>query len=318
MIVFAVVIALIGMVGALYIASPLAKGATGPFMRLAAFGVAALIALGALGAYLVGGSPGLEGRPYAEVERRLADADPETLTLSEQEERLRSIARRNPDDAQAQAMLGRFLSRTDRHLEGVAMMERSLRIEADPRVMSDLGQSLVALNEGQVTPEAERAFLAAASADPALPEPAFFLGAAAYEAGDRETAAERWAGIVGRLEPGDPFGQAIASRAADLLSRPQGGPVSEDDAAPFADADPDDTDAMVDRMIGGLEARLEDDPDDLSGWMTLARVRAMTGEPDAARSALTQARSRFGADAGADAIITALETALGTNEDSET
>jgi cytochrome c-type biogenesis protein CcmH len=193
MIVFAVVIALIGMVGALYIASPLAKGATGPFMRLAAFGIAALIALGALGAYLAGGSPGLEGRPYAEVERRLAEAEPETLTLPEQEERLRSIARRNPDDAQAQAMLGRFLSRTDRHLEGVAMMERSLRIEADPRVMSDLGQSLVALNEGQVTPEAERAFLAAASADPDLPEPAFFLGAAAYDAGDRETAAERWA-----------------------------------------------------------------------------------------------------------------------------
>lgn len=314
MIVFAVLIAFAGMVGALYIASPLARVSTGPGGRLGAFAVAALVAVAALGVYLWGGSPGLEGRPYAEVERRLAQAEPESLTLPEQEERLRSIVRRDGENAQALALLGRFLSRTERHLEGIAMMERALRIQSDPRVMSDLGQSLVALNEGAVTPEAERAFRAANDLDPALPEPAFFLGAAAYETGDRAAAARYWTDIIARLPEDDGFRAAIASQAADMLSRPGGGPASEDEAAPFASDDPGDVEAMIAGMVSGLEARLEAEPEDFSGWLTLARVSALRGDDAAARAALDEARARFGARTGADAIMLALEDALQIEE----
>lgn len=311
MIVFALVISVLGMAAALWVASPLAKSGSGA--RLPTFAAAALIALGALGIYLATGSPGLPGRSYAEVERHLAEADPETLTLDEQEERLRSIARREPDNPEALALLGRFLSRTDRHLEGVAMMERSLDIERSPRVLSDLGQALVALNDGSVTPEAERAFTAATEADPDLPEPAFFLGAAAYDAGERNEALERWGAIIERLPPGDRFRDTIANRAADLLSRPQGGPDGGDDA-PFADASPEDSDAMIAGMVSGLEQRLDEGPDDFSGWLTLARVRANTGDPDAARAALDEARSRFSSEPGAEAIADALGAALRIEE----
>jgi cytochrome c-type biogenesis protein CcmH len=306
MITLTLVIAALGVGMAMWIASPLARGAASPMHRLIAFGVMALLAVSALGVYLTGGQPGLEGQPYAVTEARLAAAPPETLAGAEQEERLRSIVRRNPADAEALAHLGRFLAHDGRHLEAIAMLERSLRVHEDARVFSDLGQALVNLNEGTVTPEAERAFAASLALDETLPEPAFFLGAAAYEGGDREGALDYWAGIVRRLPEGDPFRGAIAVRAADLLSRPAGGPQMLDPA------DIDETespDAMVSRMVAGLEAGLEANPDDLSRWMVLARVRAVLDDRAGARAAIAEARSRSGGDAGIGAILDALERA---------
>lgn len=306
MIVLTLVIAALGIGVAMWIASPLARGAMNPMQRLAAFVVMAVLAVGALGVYLVGGQPGLPGQPYAVTEARLAAIAPEDLTGEEQEERLRAIVRAEPHNAEALAMLGRFLAFDGRHLEAIAMLERSLRVSEDARVLSDLGQALVNLNEGTVTPEARRAFMAAAELDETLPEPAFFLGAAAYEEGDREGALAHWAGIVGRLPANDPFRTAIAMRAADLLSRPAGGPQMMRPE----DMDPDESpDAMVARMVAGLEAGLEADPDDLTRWMVLARVRAVLENRDGARAAIAEARARSGGDAGIGAILDALERA---------
>lgn len=314
-----IVAGLAGVLAALWIARPL-LAAPARTSRLAGLAVAALVALGALGLYAVNGEPDAPGQPYEAMAERLRAADPMTLSPAEQEERLRDVLRRDPDDAEAAALLGRFLARTDRELEAIALFERALRVEESPRVLSDLGQALVVLNEGEVTSEARRAFSAAYALDPSLPEPAFFLGAAAYAEGDRAGAAQAWADILGRLEPGDPFRAAIAARAADLLSRPQGGPGA-DGAAPFAEAaarEGADMDALVAGMVAGLEARLEADPGDLSGWLTLARARMMLDEPEQARAALAAARAQFGANAGALAMIGAIERGLGAAEESET
>lgn len=306
MIVLTLIIAALGVGVAMWIASPLAQGAQSPMHRLAAFAVMAVLAVAALGVYLVGGQPGLEGRPYAATEARLAATPPEELNPEEQEERLRAIVRREPANAEALALLGRFLAFDERHLEAIAMLERSVRLEPDARVFSDLGQALLNLNEGTVTPEAERAFNAALELDPGLPEPAFFLGAAAYDTGDRETALEYWSGIIARLPENDPFRQAIAVRAADLLSRPAGGPQMAGADAGVMDEDPD---AMVARMVAGLEAGLEANPDDLSGWMVLARVRTVLDDPEGAAAAIEEARARSGGDAGTGAILDALAAA---------
>ena len=77
-------------------------------------------------------------------------------------------------------------------------------------------------------------------------------------------------------------------------------------------------DALVAGMVAGLEARLEADPGDLSGWLTLARARMMLDEPEQARAALAAARAQFGANAGALAMIGAIERGLGAAEESET
>ena len=315
MIVFILLTAIIGAAAAWRLARPFLNGDGDNQSRVVALAIAPLVLLGALGLYFINGEPDTPGAPYAAVAERLALTDPEQLTPEEQEARLRAILREDPEDLQALTLLGRFLSRTERELEAVTLFTRALRIEEDPRILSDLGQALVVLNQGQVTPEAERAFEAANALDPALPEPAFFLGSAFYERGERNEAARVWSDIITRLDEGDPFRAAIAARAADLLSRPQGGP-SSDGAAPFADAlaagvTPED---LAEMMVSRLELRLEENPDDLSGWLTLARARWTQGQPEAGLEALERARAHFAGNAGALALITAMRMAFNGEE----
>lgn len=306
MIALGLIAALLSAAAALYIVAPLAGPGRRAGLALASAGA---IALGALAIYVPGSAPGEPGQPHRAVVARLMDTDPAALSLEEQEERLRAMVRQDPGDQQAIAVLGRLLARTERELEAIAVLERALRLGEDARILSDLGQALVNLNEGEVTEAAERAFAAAYRLDPDLPEPAFFLGVAAYQAGDRERAAELWGEILSRLEPGDPFRQAIAARAADLLSRPSAGP-GEDGEAPFAAGGEIDTEAMISQMIARLEERLEDDPDDFSGWLILIRARATTGQGEAARTALETARARFDGE-GEEIMLSALARALG-------
>lgn len=301
---------LIAILAAIYVATPLARGG-----RVAALICAGLIALGALGVYLINGEPDAPGQPYAAMIERLRTADPMSLSAIEQEERLRDAIRNDPQDIQAMALLGRYLSQTGRELEAIALFERALRVEETARIYSDLGQALLNLNEGSLTPQARTAFGEANRLDSSMPEPAFFLGVAAFEDGDRAEATRIWTDILEQLEDDDRFRQAIAARAGDLLSRPAGGPGS-DGAAPFADAAASgaDMDALVASMIDGLQARLEADPDDLSGWLSLARARRMQDEPDQARAALDAARSQFEGRPGETAIIAAVARALQIEE----
>lgn len=305
--------ALVAIVAAIHVATPLARAG-----RIPALVCAAVIAVGALGIYFINGEPDAPGQPYAVLVERLRSVDPMTLTPIEQEERLRDAIRRDPQDVQAMSLLGRYLSRTDRELEAIALFERALRVEETARIYSDLGQALLNLNDGDLTAQARTAFGEANRLDPAMPEPAFFLGVAAFEDGDRAEAARRWAAIIEQLGAEDPFRQAIAARAGDLLSRPSGGPGS-DGAAPFAQAaaQGEDMSAVIASMVEGLQARLEADPDDLSGWLSLARARTMMDQPGLALSALQDARDQFADQPGRIAIIAAVEQALQL-EESET
>lgn len=315
MIVFILICAVLGGLAAYRIAAPLISADQGRTSILVGLGLVAFVMTGTLSVYAINGQPGEAGAPYADVTARLNETDPDLLSPAEQEERLRAILRREPENVEALTLLGRFLSRTERELEAIGLFERALRIDEDARTLSDLGQALVVLNDGQVTVEAERAFTGARRLDPALPEPAFFLGAAYYERGQRQQAAEIWSDIIGRLNEGDPFRAAIAARAADLLSRPAGGPNS-DGGAPFAEAAAQGVSAeeLVDAMVGGLEARLAEDPEDLSGWLTLARARLMQGQPEAGVQALNTARTHFETDTGALALIAAMQSAFSSEE----
>ena len=132
MIVVVLICALLGGVAALRIATPFARSGGGRSGALIALGVAAAIMTGALAAYAVNGQPDAPGQPYAQLAERLRAADPSTLSAAEQEERLRDAIRNNPEDAQALALLGRFLSRTERELEAVSFFERALRLDENP------------------------------------------------------------------------------------------------------------------------------------------------------------------------------------------
>ena len=70
------------------------------------------------------------------------------------------------------------------------------------------------------------------------------------------------------------------------------GPTAEDVAAAQEMSD-EDRQAMIQSMVDGLAARLEDDPNDLDGWMRLARSYNVLGRPDDSLDALQKASIAF-------------------------
>jgi cytochrome c-type biogenesis protein CcmH len=88
------------------------------------------------------------------------------------------------------------------------------------------------------------------------------------------------------------------------------GPTA-DDVAAASKLSPAEQNAMIDGMIAGLEDRLRRNPNDLEGWVMLARSRNVMGDANAARTALDRAKEIFGGDAQARSRISKIAAELG-------
>lgn len=89
------------------------------------------------------------------------------------------------------------------------------------------------------------------------------------------------------------------------------GPDAEDIAAAQEMSAEEQAD-MVDGMVAGLASRLEENPDDLDGWVMLIRSYEVMGRADRAQSAYDTAAAFF-ADRPEDLRAIRLETGYGTN-----
>jgi len=88
---------------------------------------------------------------------------------------------------------------------------------------------------------------------------------------------------------------------------------SDADVAAAAELSESERDTMVRGMVDGLAARLQEDPDDLEGWLMLIRSYAVLQDGDAARTAVQEAKSAFKNAPGRVAQITQLADSLGVS-----
>lgn len=257
--------------------------------------------------YFVGAQPGLPGAPYTERAEARLSADPAELSPAERIERLRDLIRADDTNAETWAQLGRMLARTERELEAINAFQRSLLLDLQPQTLSDLGQTFINLNEGTVTEEAAAAFEEARRLDPDMPEPAFFLGLAAFQSGNIERAEDVWLDILARLDESSPYRVLIAQQAFQLLSQPQVSLEAVNAAAGEMEADPA---ARVAEMVERLEARVATGEGGFSDWLRVIRVRGMIQNEADAVDALNQARALYSENDGAMAILDLLSAAL--------
>jgi cytochrome c-type biogenesis protein CcmH len=87
-----------------------------------------------------------------------------------------------------------------------------------------------------------------------------------------------------------PWREPIQAALAGLGdAAPPSGPGADDIAA-AEEMSPDEQTAMIEGMVSGLAARLEDNPDDAEGWLRLIRSYVVLGKTEdaaeAARAAL--------------------------------
>jgi cytochrome c-type biogenesis protein CcmH len=115
---------------------------------------------------------------------------------------------------------------------------------------------------------------------------------------------------------GAPFALTeIAAAEAEFGSPPANGArgPTRDQVPAADDLSPEQRTAMVNGMVAGLAERLRRNPNDLDGWLMLARSRAVMGDGNAARTAIGRAQELFKGDATARAKIAKVAMDLGLN-----
>jgi cytochrome c-type biogenesis protein CcmH len=90
------------------------------------------------------------------------------------------------------------------------------------------------------------------------------------------------------------------------------GPTAEDVAAASQLA-PAEQNVMIAGMVSRLEERLKSSPNDLDGWLMLARSRKVLGDVSAARTAIGRAANVFRGDAAAQTKIAQVAAELQLN-----
>ena len=88
------------------------------------------------------------------------------------------------------------------------------------------------------------------------------------------------------------FAEAERAFGLDLVPRAQRGPDAADIAAASTMSE-EDRAAMIEGMVAGLAAKLEDAPDDPDGWVMLIRSYRTLGDEDKANQALSKVNEIF-------------------------
>jgi cytochrome c-type biogenesis protein CcmH len=250
--------------------------------------VAATTALLALGLYIAVGSPGTPDQPFAKRVAEWRAADPASLDPSQMAAVLGVMAKNNPSDpAPLQAMAIAQMASGQPVAAQTTLRKAIALAPEDAGLWSSLGESFVAGAQGVVDIDAQRAFEEALKREPANRPANYYLGRAAFAAGDKTAGLARWRAVLDTLPADDP---RRAGLVAEIATAEAGGPTQAQIAAAQGEVGPDQIRAMVD----GLAARLAADPNDAAGWARLIRAYGVLGETAKRDDALRRATARFG------------------------
>lgn len=255
--------------------------------------------------YLMIGSPQLPGQPLAGRGAELAlHSTPEIRRLEEQ-------LSRSPSDAQAWIDLGRAYGQAERARDAADAFARALALgRNEPDLQRDYGRALVVAEDGMVSDRASEAFRQVLATDPTDPTARFFLALAKAQNDDVETALTEWLALEADLPPDSPIRPTLGSnidRAARELgvdpatlpgrtktaagssaNSPNAGPSAEDMAA-AENMTPEERSAFIQGMVDRLAERLKSEPDDLEGWIRLARAYEVMEQSELAKAAWAKA-----------------------------
>jgi len=210
--------------------------AQGPWGLVTLAGIGAVLPVGALAVYLLLGSPGLPGQPYAEriareEQRHMASlpaAVRETITD------MRAQVEKDPDNPAAWLRLGRAYRLADEHDKAVDALERARALGPEgtqkAAVLSDLAESLILTHDGVLTDRIRSLFLDALRASPDDPRARFYLGVAAVQAGKPEMALAIWRDLSESSQNSDPWVPMLRQNLA-LVAEENG--ISPDSVQPL-------------------------------------------------------------------------------------
>lgn len=282
--------------------------------------VALAVPAGAIGVYVTVGSPSLPGQPAMEARAKQAalarqaakDQPAAEENAAELITRLGKILESRPDDLKGWTLYAGALSRTGRWTEAVTAWRRVVALAPENAgLRSEYAEALIFASGGTVTPAARQVITETLALDAGEPRARYYAGLAEYQAGRTEEALRQWLALEADSTPDAPWSRLLASRIATLqadrgigdetlaamraeaqakaraTTSPRG-PSAEDITA-AQQMSPEDRQAMIRGMVDGLAEKLKQTPDDLEGWLRLARSYGVLNDAAKSRDAYGKA-----------------------------
>ena len=178
----------------------------------------------AIGGYLLVGKPGMGDLPMKDRQAGLMEkirTDPGALTQAETLSRLEATVVERPEDPQPHYFIGEILRAQGRTSDAARAYQSALRRDNEfmPALLA-LGDALVELNNGAVSPEATRLFAKAYELDETQVRAGMWAAMGASQAGDQEKAEQAMRYIYSRLTEDDPRRERFAPMI-EALSQPE-------------------------------------------------------------------------------------------------
>ncbi|MGE0154726.1 MAG: c-type cytochrome biogenesis protein CcmI [Reyranellaceae bacterium] len=285
-------------------------------LRRAMAGLAVVLPLVALGWYFATGSPELPARPFAERQAGEERMDNAARLLDELEKRLQA----KPDDLQGWALLGRTALRVGRFDQAIAALARAIALAPERAdLLASYAEALILKDQGRIAPRALEALDSALKLEPGEPAANYYRGLFDLQNGNPRATLERWLALEAKAAPDAPWLATLQTEIARVAQDSGIDPQSiRPDRKPPADSPPAaprgptaqdvermaqlpaaEREAAIRAMVDGLQARLEETPEDVAGWQRLGRARLVLNEPDKAAAAFAEAVKRRPDDAQA-------------------
>ena len=191
----------------------------------------------------------------------------------------------NPDNPTGWAMLARsykVMGRLDEAEQ--AFIKAGSVVDANPDLLVDYADLLAAKADSNMEGRPQELIKKALALDPMHPMGLMMSGVAAYRRNDFSGAIAHWEKLLTVLEPGSADSQQIESDIADARAKsgqPAKGPAktplgANADAGKLPPVDPAAAAGMtpekINQMVDRLAERMKANPDDLAGWVKLARA----------------------------------------------
>lgn len=258
-----------------------------------------IVPLGSAGLYIWLGTPEMRDLPLAArpaPEQQLDDQDALIANIEQLERHLETT----PDNGGVWMVLGRTRLRAGLYQEAIEAFRKGVALSHDdPTMQAELGEAMVYAAGGQVTPAAIDQFRTVLETVPNDPRSRYYIGMALAQEGEVDAALDGWRQLL-EVSPSDaPWRQQIVQAiesmleaegrsAEDVIADLPQGTAPQGDAA---DAGDDGLQAeQIRSMVEGLAARLENESDDIEGWLMLGRSRLVLEEPELAKEAFSRAR----------------------------
>jgi len=311
------------------LAGPVAQS-SGPSPK-AALTLTALAGVAGLTLYAVLGTPGANDSPLAARGTEILQMQAASGDLPSQVKLLAVAADESPDNlnrwvelAGAQMLVGDYAN------AAIAWGKAAGLAPERSDFLSAQAEALTFANNDQVGEDA-RAIFKQLATEHSDPRARYYLALAEAQNGNFDAALNRWTALLNDARPGEswiPMVRRDIAQAAGLLDRDltqilpdatetelklargeapgnellpaqEGLTVSDSSgaAAAIAELPRDEQEELVAAMVSGLEARLQEEPDDLKGWIMLVRSFAAMERPEKARQAYETALGVFAEDA---------------------